>query len=170
VSIERPTAEFDPVRLIRTLQEHGVEFIVIGGLAGNSHGSSLATFDLDICYERSTANLEALARALAALHARLRGVPEDLPFCLDARTLKNGDSFTFTTDAGSIDCLGTPAGTDGYDDLARNAIEMEVAGFCVLVTSLDDLIRMKRAAGRPKDKFALEILGALRDEADGVPE
>jgi hypothetical protein len=36
----------------------------------------------------------------------------------------------------------------------------------VPVASLDDLIRMKRAAGRPKDRIELEILGALRDEID----
>ena len=170
MSAESPAPDFDPVRLITTLQQHGVTFVVIGGLAGNSHGSALATFDLDICYERSPGNLEALARALTSLHARLRGVPADLPFRLDARTLKNGDSFTFTTDAGSIDCLATPSGTAGYPDLARNALEMDVAGVRVLVASLDDLMRMKRAAGRPKDRFALEILGALRDEIDGVPE
>ena len=162
--------EFDPVRLVRTLLEHRVRFILIGGLAGNVHGSSQATFDLDICYERSDANLAVLAAALTSLHARLRGVPPDLPFRLDARTLKNGDSFTFTTDAGDLDCLGTPAGTTGYVDLARNAVEMEVVGLRVPVVSLDDLMRMKRAADRPKDRLALEILGALRDEIDGVPE
>jgi hypothetical protein len=164
------TPEFDPVRLIATLVEHDVRFIVIGGLAGNVHGSALATFDLDVCYERSDDNLAALARALVALHARLRGVPPDLPFSLDARTLKNVDSFTFETDAGSLDCLGTPAGTTGYTELARHAMERHVAGARVYVASLDDLMRMKRAAGRTKDLLALEILGALRDEIDGVPE
>jgi hypothetical protein len=161
--------QFDPVALIRTLLAHQVQFIVVGGVAATTHGSPQATFDLDICYERSTPNLEALARALTALHAHLRGAPPDLPFRLDARTLRNGDAFTFTTDAGDLDCLGTPSGTRGYADLEASAVDMEVAGVPVKVTSLDDLIRMKRAANRAKDRAALEILGALRDVIDGTP-
>jgi hypothetical protein len=67
-----------------------------------------------------------------------------------------------------VDCLSTPAGTDGYADLVRGAVEVTIADITVKVTSLDDLIRMKRAAGRPKDRAAVEILSALRDEIDGV--
>jgi hypothetical protein len=81
-------------------------------------------------------------------------------------SLENGDSFTFTTDAGDFDCLGTPAGTAGYGDLIRQATHYDVSGTRVPVVSLDDLIRMKKAAGRPKDKLGLEILGALREEID----
>ena len=71
-----------------------------------------------------------------------------------------------TTDLGAIDLLATPAGTDGYEDLARTADAFELFGQRVLVASLDDLIRMKRAAGRTKDLLAVEELGALRDELD----
>jgi hypothetical protein len=61
--------------------------------------------------------------------------------------------------------LATPSGTAGYDDLAANAAEAVLDDDLVVpVASLDDLIRMKRAAGRPKDRVELEILGALRDE------
>lgn len=160
---------FDPIPLLETLHRHGVAFVLIGGVAGIALGSSLATFDLDICYERSRPNLERLAAALQALHATLRGAPPDLPFRLDAPTLAAGDSFTFSTDAGDLDCLGTPTGTDGYADLVRGAVDATITGFTVKVTSLDDLIRMKRAAGRPKDRAAVEILSALRDEIDGQP-
>ena len=160
----------DTSRLLGTLLEHRVQFVVIGGIAAIAHGSSMVTRDLDICYERGPDNLLALAAALKELRARLRGVPEDVPFRLDARTLQMGDHFTFTTDAGEFDCLGQPAGTDGYPDLIQHAVEVPLGDVPVKVTSLDDLIRMKRAANRPKDKFALEILGALRDELDGVPE
>jgi hypothetical protein len=76
------------------------------------------------------------------------------------------DSFTLTTDLGSLDLLATPAGTDGFDDLARTAESLELFGHGVLVASVDDLIRMKRAAGRPKDLLAVEELAALRDELD----
>jgi hypothetical protein len=63
-------------------------------------------------------------------------VDEDVPFQLDARTLRAGDHFTFTTSAGSVDCLGTPAGVDGFDELARSAVTFDVDGFSVLVASL----------------------------------
>ena len=106
---------FDPLPLLGALHRHGVAFVLIGGVAGIALGSSLATFDLDICYERSRPNLERLVQALRELHATLRGAPPDLPFRLDARTLAAGDSFTFSTDAGDLDCLGTPTGTAGYE-------------------------------------------------------
>jgi hypothetical protein len=62
--------------------------------------------------------------------------------------------------------MATPAGTSGYDELARTAAPLDLFGQRVLIASVDDLIRMKRAAGRPKDLLALEELGALRDEMD----
>lgn len=156
----------DPAPILRTLHDHRVAFVVIGGMAAAVHGSPSLTLDLDICYDRTLSNLEALARALLALHARLRGAPPDIPFRLDARTLANGDRFTFSTDAGPLDCLGTPAGTAGYADLMRNAVTFEIAGLPTAVAGLDDVIRMKRAAGRPKDLIEIEILGALRDVID----
>lgn len=156
----------DSTALIRTLVDGGVEFIVIGGVAGQLLGSPLNTFDIDICYARETPNLERLATVLVGLGASLRGAPAGLPFQLDSRTLRNGDSFTFLTSLGALDILGTPAGTDGYHDLARSAVSMEVVGRSVRVASLDDLIRMKRAAGRTKDLLALEELGALRAHLD----
>jgi len=153
----------DPLAALRRLAEHGVRFLIIGGQAGLARGSSLVTNDLDVCYERSPENLERLATALRSMDARLRGVDEDVPFILDARTLRNGDSFTFDTEFGAVDVLATPSGTRGYDDLAAGASTMDVGGFDVDVASLDDLIRMKRAAGRPKDLYAVEVLVALRD-------
>ena len=153
----------DPIAALRRLTEHGVRYLLIGGQAGLAHGSSLLTNDLDVCYERSPENLERLAVALRSMDARLRGVDEDVPFILDARTLRNGDSFTFDTEFGAVDVLATPSGTRGYDDLAQGASTMDVGGFDVDVVSLDDLIRMKRAAGRAKDAYAVEVLVALRD-------
>ena len=159
--------EFNPKLALEALTDLGVRFVLIGGLAANVHGSESVTRDLDICYGRDRENLERLAEALRSLHARLRGAPPDVPFLLDALTLEAGDAFTFVTDAGSVDCLGTPAGTGGYESLSANALRADVEGIRILVATLDDLIRMKRAAGRPKDRIELEILGALRDELEG---
>lgn len=154
---------FRPTQALATLVHHDVRFVVIGGVAAAAHGSPSLTGDLDICYARDDQNLERLAAALIELGARLRGAEDDVPFVVDARSLAAGDHFTFTTVAGDLDCLGTPAGTSGFDDLAANAAELGVDEMTVLVAAVEDLIRMKRAAGRAKDRAELEILGALRD-------
>ena len=158
--------EFRPEAIIGLLGRHKVRFVLIGGLAAITHGASLVTQDIDVCHDRDPANLERLADALREVHADLRGAEPGLPFRLDANTLARGDSFTFTTDVGWLDILGTPTGVAGYEELARTADPYTLFGHQVLVASLDDLIRMKRAAGRPKDLLAVEELGALRDELD----
>lgn len=160
-------ADFQPDEVLRLLNRHGVRYVLIGGLAAILHGSPSVTRDIDICHARDKANLVCLADALLEVNASLRGAPAGLPFRLDAKTLANGDSFTFSTDVGALDILATPAGTTGYDDLVRTADVMHAFDEEFAVASLDDLIRMKRAAGRPKDRIELEILGALRDEIEG---
>lgn len=157
---------YSPRLTLRTLVEHDVAFVVVGGVAAGLRGSPSVTFDLDVCYARDPANLERLATALRELKARLRGVDEEVPFLLDAETLAAGDTFTFDTTAGPLDILGTPAGTRGYEELAANADEFDVGGFTIRVAGLDDLIRMKRAAGRPKDRVEVEILEAVREEVE----
>lgn len=159
---------FQPLPVLRALTEAGVRFVLIGGLAGRQHGSTTVTNDVDVCYDRAPDNLERLAGALREMHARLRGVDEEVPFLLDARTLRNGDSFTFETDYGAVDVLATPSGTSGYEDLAAAAEAVDYGGVTVHVVALDDLIRMKRAAGRAKDRIEVEVLLALRDEIRGT--
>lgn len=131
------------------------------------HGSPSMTNDLDICHSRHPENLKRLAAALIELGAKLRGAPDDVPFLLDEFTLAAGQNFTFSTTAGALDCLAVPSGSRGYEELAANAVEVDLDGLIVEVVGLNDLIRMKRAAGRPKDLIELEILGALRDEIEG---
>ena len=155
---------FDPIRALKMLADHRVRFVVIGGFAGRLWGSTTVTNDLDVCYARDRKNLEALAAALRELEATLRGAPDGLPFRADAETLASGDHFTFATNAGNLDCLGSPAGSGGFMDLIAGATGMKLDSIEVPVASLDDLIRLKRAAGRPKDLVEVEILGALREE------
>jgi hypothetical protein len=155
---------FDPERLLEVLVKHRVRFVIIGGTAARLWGSPVLTRDLDICYARESANLEALAAALREIGVALRGVKEAVPFQMDAQTLRNGDSFTFTSPLGDIDVLATPTGTRGFDELAGDAREMALGQLRVNVVSVDDLIRMKRAAGRTKDRLLIEELGALREE------
>ena len=135
-----PVPEFHPDRLLEVLVRHRVRFVVVGGAAANALGSPELTRDLDLCYDRSTGNLELLVEALRELRAELRGAEPGLPFTLDARTLELGDSFTFITDYGPLDVLGTPSGTRGFDELIRNARDEELFGHRVAICSLDDLI------------------------------
>jgi hypothetical protein len=158
---------FDPLGALRALDRHGVRFVVIGGLGARLHGSPTVTNDTDVCYDRSPGNVGRLAAALVELRAELRGVDEDLRFRLDAPTIARGDHFTFSTAAGNLDCLGTPAGVDGFSGLAEHAQPYEVEGLRVLVASIEDLIRMKRAAGRPKDLIEIDVLRAVQEERGG---
>ena len=157
---------FDPIAGLRALVERDVRFVLIGGYAAALRGSPMVTGDVDICPARDRGNLDRLAEALQSLHARLREAPADVPFPLDGRTLEVGDHFTFATDVGPMDSLGTPAGTDGFADLDASATDEDLDGLVVRVASLEDLIRMKRAAGRPQDLIAVEWLSALRDELE----
>lgn len=143
-----------------------MEYVVIGGIAATFQGSTTITRDFDICYARERANLERLASALRELDARLRGADVDVPFQLDAASLRNGLNFTFKTKHGDFDCLGDPGGGFDYELLKRNADQMDVTGSNVMVASLDDIIAMKRAAGRNKDRIEVENLSALREVRD----
>lgn len=141
--------------------------MVIGGVAGRLWGSPTMTNDVDVCHERGRENLERLASALRELGARLRGVAEEVPFQLDALTLEAGQNFTFVTRFGPLDVLGMPAGVRDYDELERNAARFDLGdGLVVAVCDLEDLMRMKRAAGRPKDRIELEVLGGVSEERE----
>jgi len=163
------SGKFDPTLAFRVLNEHEVRYVVIGGLAGEFLGAPLGTNDIDICYQRTTENMQRLAEALRHLGATLRvaKVDEDLPFLLDQATLAAGDSFTFRTDAGDIDVLGTPSGTGGFRDLDAGASTCNLGeGLIVRVVGIDDLIRMKEASARPKDQAHLQVLAALKEMLD----
>jgi transcriptional regulator with XRE-family HTH domain len=141
--------------LLGALIRHGVDFVVIGGVAGWIHGSSYPTYDLDVAYARDRGNLERLAAALVELKARWRGGPPDLPIELDAAMLHNGANFTFDTPFGNFDVLGEPAGVRDYEALRREARIESYRGLDVRVASIDHLIAMKRAADRVKDRLML---------------
>jgi hypothetical protein len=157
---------FDPILAISTLARHEVRFVLVGGLAARLQGSTTVTNDIELCDARDPENLERLAAALRELGAGLRGAPRSVPFRLDAKALAAGGDFTFETRAGNLDILGTPAGAGGFEELERAADRMKLGGHEVAVASLEDLIEMKRAAGRPKDRVEVEILGALREEKE----
>jgi predicted nucleotidyltransferase len=147
--------------LLRRLTGHGVDFVVIGGIAMVAHGSTRLTQDLDICYAGDPANLVALGEVLVDLHGRLRGVAEDVPFVPDDRTLRRTQILCLETEAGPLDLLLAPSGAPPYEKLRADADRVEIDGMRVLVASIEHLAAMKRAANRTKDMLDLEELEAI---------
>ena len=86
--------------LLQRLVARGVDFVVIGGIAAILHGSSRATFDLDICFATDEPNLRSLGEVLVGLDARLKGVDDAVPFVPDAETLRRVEVLTLETAAG----------------------------------------------------------------------
>jgi hypothetical protein len=150
--------------LLATLAKHQVAFIVVGGAAAIAHGSARLTQDLDIVYRRTPENLDRLVAALSDYKPYLRGAPLGLPFRWERDTLARGLNFTLVTSLGDIDLLGEIPGGGTYEDLRSGAITLKVFGATCLCLSLPQLIRAKRAAGRPRDLEALAELEAIEEE------
>lgn len=148
--------------LLEALRAEGVRFVIIGGVAMVLRGSSRTTVDLDLCYERSKANLERLARAVAPFAPTLRGAPPELPFLWDAQTLRSGLNFTLSTSAGDLDLLGEVPGLGMFDAVASHASELDIYGSPCLVLDLDGLELAKRAAARVKDLLDLAEIELIR--------
>jgi hypothetical protein len=152
--------DLDPSPIFAALERHGVRYIVIGAVAAIAQGYPLNTGDLDVTPARDPGNLERLAAALVELEARIR-VPNDpagVEFPIDGDYLSRADSWTLRTPYGDLDVLFVPAGTRGYDDLRRQAVSFDIEGTPTPMAALIDLIRMKEAAGRPKDLAQLPAL------------
>jgi len=157
-------------RVVQLFRSHGVEFIVIGGQAEVIFGSPRLTYDVDLCYRRTSENLVRLAEALSQLHVTLRGAPEGLPFRADSRTLSMGCNFTFNSAVGKLDLLGYVEPIGEYDDLLRHAETWEFAGSQVKTISLDDLIRVKEHIARDKDGESLMQLRAIKQLRERQPQ
>lgn len=150
--------------LLSMLAAAGVKFIVVGGVAGNLHGSARVTYDLDLVYSRDSENIRTIARLLSPLSPYLRGAPPGLPFTWDERTIRGGLNFTLTTTLGDLDLLGEIAGGGSYEQLLPYTQEINERGLRFRCVTLERLIQLKRAAGRPKDLEAIAELQAILDE------
>lgn len=151
-------------KLLRRLADAKVEFILVGGLAANAHGSARVTTDVEVSYGRSPANLERLVKALAPIRPYLRGAPTGLPFEWSAATLRAGLNFSLTTTDGHLDLLGEIVGGGTYEELVPHSTVEHAFGRDIRVLGLAALIRAKRAAGRPKDLEVVAELEALQEE------
>lgn len=157
----------DPVPLLRHLDAHSVEHIIIGGLAVSAHGHVRPSKDLDIVPNPSRENLVRLTEALAdanAADSRAADLdPSEFPMsALRIDDLLQGGNFCVVTDLGDIDVFQWVSGIEAenlYAELDRDALPGSVEGIPVRVCSLTHLRAMKRAAGRAQDLADLERLG-----------
>lgn len=143
------------------LAQAGIEFILVGGVAANVHGSARLTMDLDIVYRRTDENLARIVQMMSPLKPYLRGAPPGLPFKFDVDTMKRGLNFTLTTSLGDVDLLGEIVGGGNYENLLPDTVTISLFGISCLCLNLERLIASKRAAGRPKDFESIAELESL---------
>lgn len=154
--------DFDGIAIAEVLVRHRVVCVFIGGFAAFLFGSPIPTADVDIVPETSAENYARLSAALKELDAKVRAEGVDpLPFSHDADSLAAVRVWNLTTKYGDLDLTVQPSGTQGYDDLRRDAIVVDIRGVPIPLASLADIVRSKEAAGRDKDRRALPILREL---------
>ena len=151
---------------VQALCDAEVEFVVIGGLSANLHGSARVTFDIDLCYSRGTSNLKRLAAALAPFHPRPQGFPAELPFVWDETTLRTTTVLALQTDLGEIDLFAEVAGLGSWEDVKAGSIPVDAFDRTFSILDLRSLIQAKRAAGREKDLAALPELESLLEASE----
>jgi hypothetical protein len=158
-----PTAA-DPRRIFEVFARHQVDYVVIGGIAVIAHGHTRNTRAVDFVAAVDGANLRRLAGAFRELGARLSGTDAHLldVDVYDPKTLGNGANFTLETDAGGLDFFSEVPGAAPYDKMRERALAIDLGGLVIRVAGLDDLVRMKQAAGRPQDIDDIAALLAPR--------
>lgn len=158
----RPTPDF--LAILRTLHEHRVDFIVVGGVAGVLHGAPISTFDLDLVHSRKPENIERLLSALERLEAHYRTRKSARLKPTHAHLASPGHQLLLTV-AGPLDLLGEIGHDRGYEDLLSQTIEMELGkGLRVRVLHLASIIRIKEETAREKDQAVLAILRRTLEE------
>jgi hypothetical protein len=161
--VERETP-LDAESILRALSTHGVEYVIIGGLAVQTHGHVRTTFDIDVLPRPDPANLARLADALNSLGARILN-PGSEALTIDAQLLPRATLWQFVTRHGAIDVVHDAPGAPPFEDLRARALQIRLGDLELSVAGRDDLISMKRASARPID---LEDLAVLTDGGGGV--
>lgn len=154
-----PDAPLDAERILRALAEHGVDYVLIGGLAVQTHGHVRTTNDADVIPAPEPANLKRLAAALRSLDARVLN-PGEEKTAIEAKMLPRSTIWQFATRDGGIDVMHEVPGGRPYAELSERALRVRLDDIEVPVVDLDDLIQMKLARGRPMD---LADVAALTD-------
>lgn len=162
-----PDVPLDAERILRALAEHDVDYVLIGGLAVQTHGHVRTTNDADLIPAPDPANLTRLAATLRDLDARVLN-PGEEGTEVNAAMLSRATIWQFATRDGGIDVMHEVPGGRPYEELSERALRVQLGDIEVPVVDLDDLIRMKLARGRPTD---IADVAALTDaEADVVEQ
>lgn len=140
----------DAERILRALAEHDVEYVLIGGLAVQTHGHVRTTNDADLIPSPAPANLRRLAAALRSLDARVLN-PGKEGVEIDAKMLSRATIWQFASRDGGIDVMHEVPGGRSFDELSARALHVQLGDIDVPVVALDDLIQMKLARSRPID-------------------
>jgi predicted nucleotidyltransferase len=162
-----PDGVLRPASILRVLADHKAEFVVVGGVAVQAHGYLRGTGDIDIVPRPTLLNLSRLGEALVELEAAPRHTRAAIDLS-DPQLLKRVPMIHLTTSHGRLDLLNIEqlAGAPAYDELDRRALIIELEGFEVRVAGLDDLLRMKRAAGRDQDRLDIAALTRTNEELE----
>jgi predicted nucleotidyltransferase len=149
--------------LLERLREADVDFVLVGGLAVNAWGYLRATRDVDLVPDPSPENLARLDGLLVALGGKVEVGDRLLESGAIRTFLRTGDRTLVLTDLGRIDVLQGLPQVPAFSALDERATDVNLGGLIVKVCSLDDLLAMKRASDRPRDRDDLEALEAARD-------
>src|SRR4051812_49097216 len=148
--VSKPDVPLDAERILEALAEHRVDYVLIGGLAVQTHGHVRTTNDADLIPAPDPANLERLAAALRSLEARVLNPGEEATV-IDAKMLPRATIWQFVTRDGGIDVMPEVPGGRSFRELSKEALRVQLGDIEVPVVSLDDLIQMKLVRGRPVD-------------------
>jgi predicted nucleotidyltransferase len=148
--------------LLKRLNDHGVRYVLIGGVAGIAHGLTRQTRDIDVCAPLDEENVSRILAAYRDIHPRHRMHPDRPAVSDDPHNLRGFKNLYLLTDLGPIDFLSELEGTGDFDELLRHTVELQLHGVLCRVLDLDTLIQLKRATGRRKDLYDLAELEVIR--------
>ena len=143
------------VEVVQRIQAVKLEAVLIGNAAAALHGAPVTTVDFDFLFRktaRNLAKLKALARELRAVVLRPYYPASDL-----FRVVRDDDGL-------QVDFMATIHGVRSFEGLRDRATSIDIDGVAILVASLRDIIRSKRAARRPRDLAVLDVLEKTREE------
>jgi predicted nucleotidyltransferase len=155
----------DLTDLIERLIAADVDFVLVGGLAAVTYGSSMTTQDIDICCDFTSENLLRIQSALEGLNPVHRMTSNRIPLELTQTNCGPLKNLYLDTDWGQIDCLSEVLGLGNFEQVKQQSESIELDGKTCRILRIDALIIAKRAMGRPKDIETIKQLEVIQRES-----